>query len=98
MFNVLFLWLFMCLIFAICGINLFAGKLYACNDGDFVGAPLNPNEQEGSAVGWRENCVGNYLTEENESGSSYVADWMPTPIMKPRVWSNPSDGASGLGW
>jgi hypothetical protein len=96
--NVLFLWLFMCLMFSICATNLFAGKLFSCNDGDFVGWPLNAGEEEGSPVGWRENCVGVYYPEENEGGSSYVADHMPTAILKPRVWSNPADGASGLGW
>ena len=85
-----------CLVFAICAINLFAGKLFACNDGDFVGPPLNPDEPPGSAVGWRENCVGNFYTTENEGGSSYVADHLPTAILRPRVWSNPADGASGV--
>ena len=98
MLNVLFLWLFMCLVFSICAVNLFSGKLHACNDGDFVGWPLNPGEAAGSEVGWRENCVGTYFTASNEAGSSYVADSMPTSLLKPRVWSNPADGASGLGW
>jgi hypothetical protein len=92
MINVLCLWLFMCLVFSICAINLFAGKLYACNDGDFVGWPLNPDQEEGSNIGWRENCVGTYYTSENESGSAYVADFVETSVLKPRVWANPSDG------
>jgi hypothetical protein len=98
MLNVLFLWLFMCLVFSICAINLFAGKLFACNDSKFVGPPLNPDQPAGSEVGWRENCVGHVFATENEAGASYVADHLPTGILRPRVWSNPSDGASGLGW
>lgn len=98
MINVLCLWLFMCLVFSICAIDLFAGKLYACNDGDFVGWPINPDQEEGSNIGWRENCVGNYYTSENESGSPYVASFIDTPLLKPRVWSNPADGNSGMGW
>jgi len=88
----------MCLIFSICVVNLFAGKFYACNDGAFVGWPLNLSELPDSNVGWRKNCVGNYYTEANEQGSSYVADHLPTLLLKPRVWSNPPDGALGFGW
>ncbi len=96
MFNVLLLWMFVFIVFGVLGMNLFSGKLYSCNDGDFVGPPLNPFETEGSNVGWRENCVGFYFTTENESGDSYVSASMPTAILKPRVWSNPTDSPSGL--
>lgn len=72
--NVLILWLFAFIIFAIFGVNLFSGKLYSCNDGSFVGFPLNPSETLGSDIGWRENCVGNYYTSQNEAGDSYVSD------------------------
>lgn len=42
MMNVLLLWLFCCIVFSISAINLFGGLLYSCNDGNFVGYPLNP--------------------------------------------------------
>jgi len=96
--NVLLLWLFAFIIFAIFGVNLFSGRLLSCNDASFTGGPLNPSELPGSAIGWRENCVGNYWTAFNEYGDAYVSDNFPTPIMKPRVWANPVDSASELGF
>jgi hypothetical protein len=96
--NVLLLWLFAFVIFAIFGVSLFSGKLYACNDASFVGSPLNPSELPGSKVGWRENCVGNFFTAYNEDDDAYVSENFETPIMKPRVWSNPVDSASELGF
>jgi len=96
MFNVLFLWAFMVVVFSICAVNLFAGKLSRCNDDKFVGPLLNTDRLEGSKIGWRENCVGNYYTTTSEDGSFYVAEHMPTPILKPRVWSNPPASTSQI--
>jgi hypothetical protein len=95
--SVVILWLCACIGFSICAIQIFAGMLWRCNDSDFVGPPLNPGLPEGSLVGWRENCIGSYFPFESDSGA-YVADDTSTFIMKPRVWSNPADGASGVGW
>jgi hypothetical protein len=96
--NVLLLWLFAFIIFSILGVSLFSGKLMSCNDGDFVGGPLNPSEAPGSLIGWRENCVGNFYTTTNDRGDAYVAESMATPVLMPRVWANPVDSASDLGF
>ena len=97
MMNVLLLWLFAFVIFSIMGVNLFAGSLLSCNDGDFVGPDLNPGVQD-SLVGYREGCVGIFFTLSNDSGESYVSDDTPTGILRPRVWANPSDSISGWGY
>ena len=96
--NVLLLWLFAFIVFAIFGVSLYSGKLFACNDATFVGGMLNPSEATDSPVGWRENCVGNFFTTGNDDEDSYVSDSMLTGILRPRVWSNPVDSASGLGF
>jgi len=98
MFNVLLLWMFAFVVFGILGVNLWAGKLYMCNDGDFVGPPLNPSVAEGSDIGYREGCVGNFFTLQNEAGESYVSDDFATGLLKPRTWTNPSDSSSGHGY
>jgi hypothetical protein len=96
--NVLLLWLFVFIVFSIFGVSLFSGKLFACNDANFVGRPLNPSEAPNSPVGWRENCVGPFFITGNDNADPYVSDDMPTGILRPRVWSNPVDSASGLGF
>ena len=98
MLNVLLLWLFAFIVFSIFGVSLFSGKLFACNDANFVGRPLNPSEAPNSPVGWRENCVGPFFVTGNDNADPYVSDNMPTGILRPRVWSNPVDSASGLGF
>lgn len=45
--NVLFLWAFGYIAFAVVGIYLFGGKLYSCSDSGFVGPPLNPDQPPG---------------------------------------------------
>lgn len=97
-FNVLILWLFGFVIFAIIGVSIFSGKMQACNDEEFVGWPVNPLERLGSQIGWRENCIGNYYTSKNEDGDAYVSDELATYILKPRVWANPVDSVSELGF
>ena len=98
MMNVFLLWMFAFILFGVLGMSIFSGKLYACNDEGFVGPPMNPLEAAGSAIGWRENCVGNFWTSTNDNGEPYVADWSPVHILRPRVWANPTDGPSGLGF
>jgi len=61
-FNVLFIWLFIYLLFGIIGMTLFQGRFHRCSDEHFVGFPLNPLELPGSNVGWRENCVGPHIS------------------------------------
>lgn len=97
-FNVLLLWLFAYVAFAVVGMYLFGGKFYQCSDPTFVGPPLNPLEPPGSLVGWRENCVGNSFAYQGVNGDYLVSVSTPTGILKPRVWSNPANAPSGVGF
>ena len=46
--------------------TVFQGKLHRCSDAGFVGPPVNAGEPPGSAVGWRENCVGAHVAFESQ--------------------------------
>ena len=54
------------MLFGILGMTVFQGKLHRCSDDGFVGLPVNAGEPPGSAVGWRENCVGAHVAFESQ--------------------------------
>lgn len=56
--------------FAVWGQNLFSGLLYSCTD-------------DGDAISYKADCVGEYLASPSE--------WT---FLAPRVWSNPTEGSS----
>ncbi|EKX41991.1 hypothetical protein GUITHDRAFT_164211 [Guillardia theta CCMP2712] len=86
------LWVIAFLVFGVIGMSLFSGQFYSCNDKDFTGGPINPLEQVGSKVGWRENCVGSYVSFKGMDGEFLVSSYSPTGILMPRTWENPSQG------
>jgi ABC-type multidrug transport system fused ATPase/permease subunit len=99
-FNVLFLWLMAFVLFGVVGMTLFQGKGHMCSDPLFVGFPLNPGEEKGSVVGWRENCAGAHVVFESQiagllpSEKYYTSITSPTGILRPRVWSHPPHAPS----
>ena len=96
--QIILIWFGFLILFSVIGMYLFSARLQSCNDQEFVGGNLNPGEMPDSQIGWRENCVGTYLTFQNEDGVYYVSPNSLTTILKPRVWANPHSSPSGVGF